>query len=423
MLAKLKKLGSNDGALFTISNLIFSFSTYLIALAIPYKLDLEAMADFSATLNIVWIFAFVFEFGLATSYLRFNQLYKITGYINAYFQMGIFLLLIIFYITPLGDYLGDLMGVENIDLDQGILYFSIFSVLSWMFFKNIYLSNKKVKIIFINAIIFLLIRVGFLSYIFLRDTIPTINEIFLYLFIFPFMVMAILNMKNNIASLFQSFENMKDMRNINIFLVRFKSLLIFSAFTYLIGVLYIYTGRYVLVYLTKYNMTELLAELGYAFSFGGLITVFLVSIRLYFISKFNISDKDAIALYIDKVKRYKYNSFLAVVLISFAISYAVYIIKPDYLTIRSIYFLFMIILSYGFIMYFSLITLLAKAYNFNKTELVLNLIRLVLVVIVVHLFIESHPILGFALFSTSMVLIEYIFAKIVLARILNKEVI
>ncbi len=423
MLAKLKKLGSNDGAQFTISNLIFSFSTYLIALAIPYKLDIEAMADFAATLNIVWIFAFVFEFGLATSYLRFNQLYKITAYVNAYFQIGIFLLLTIFYITPLGDYLGDLMGVENIELDQGVLYLSIFSILSWMFFKNIYLSNKKVKLILFNAIIFLLVRVAFLSYIFLRDTIPTINEIFVYFFIFPYIFMIMLNMKNNISFLYRSIDKMKDVRNISIFLVRFKTLLIFSAFTYVIGVLYIYTSRYVLVYLTEHNLTVLLAELGYAFSFGGLITVFLVSIRLYFISKFNISDKDAIALYLDKIKQYKYHSFLAVVLIALAISYVVYMIKPDYLSIRSIYFLFMIILSYGFIMYFSLITLLAKAYNFNKIELVLNLIRLVLVVIVVHLFIESYPILGFALFSTSMVLIEYIFAKIVLSRILKKEII
>jgi hypothetical protein len=422
VIGKLKRVLSNDGALFTISNLIFSFSTYLIALIIPYKFDIKAMADFSATLNIVLIFAFVFEFGLATSYLRFNQLYKITGYVNAYFQMGIFLLLIIAYSTPLGDYLGDLMGVENIELHQGILYFSIFSILSWMFFKNIYLSNKKVKFIFFNAIILLLVRVGFLSYIFLKDNIPTMNEVFLYLFIFPFVIVAMFNMKNNISFLYRSFEKMKDMRNINIFLSRFKTLLIFSAFTYVIGVLYIYTSRYVLVYLTEHNLTVLLAELGYAFSFGGLITVFLVSVRLYFISKYNISDKAAIALYVDKIKRYKYHSFLAIFLIASAISYIVYMIKPDYLSIRSIYFLFMIIASYGFIMYFSLITLLAKAYNFNKIELMLNIIRLVLVVIVVHLLIKSYPIIGFALFSGSMVLIEFIFAKIVLSKILKKEI-
>ncbi len=419
MLAKLKKIGSNDGALFTLSNLIFSFSTYLIALAIPYKFDIKMMADFSATLNIVWIFVFVFEFGLATSYLRFNQLYKITAYINAYFQMGIFLLLMVSYSTSLDN----LMGGENIELHKGILYLSIFSILSWMFFKNVYLSSKKIKFILINAIILMLIRVVFLIYIFLRDTIPSLNEIFLYLFIFPFVVIVIFNMKNNISFIFKSFEKMKDMRNINIFLHRFKSILIFSIFTYFIGVLYIYTSRYVLVYLTEHNLTELLAELGYAFSFGGLITVFLVSIRLYFISKFNISDKDAIALYIDKIQRYKYPSFIAATLIAFAISYIVYIIKPDYLSIKSIYFLFMIILSYGLIMYFSLITLLAKAYNFNKIELFLNFVRLGLAVIVVHLFIESHPIVGFALFSASMVLIEYIFAKIVLGKILNKETI
>ncbi len=69
MLGKIKKVLANDGALFTLANLIFSFSTYLIALVIPYKFDIARMAEFSASLNIVLILAFVFEFGLATSYL------------------------------------------------------------------------------------------------------------------------------------------------------------------------------------------------------------------------------------------------------------------------------------------------------------------------------------------------------------------
>jgi hypothetical protein len=159
VLAKLKKLGSNDGALFTISNLIFSFSTYLIALIIPYKFDIKMMADFSATLNIVMILAFVFEFGLATSYLRFNQLYKTTQYINAYFQLFIFLLLFLLYSTFLGDYLGSFFGLENVTLSHVYVYLSIFSILSWMFFKNIYLSNKRIKFILFNAIVLLAVRV------------------------------------------------------------------------------------------------------------------------------------------------------------------------------------------------------------------------------------------------------------------------
>ena len=422
MLAKLKKLGSNDGTLFTISNLIFSFSTYLIALIIPYRFDIKMMADFSATLNIVMILAFVFEFGLATSYLRFNQLYKTTQYINAYFQFLILLLLFLFYSTFLGDYLGGFLGFENVSLNNGYLYLSIFAILSWMFFKNIYLSSKKIKFILFNAIVLLFIRVGFLIFIFMREDAPTLDEIFLYLFVFPFVLIAFFNLKNNIVYLKKSFQQIGEKRNIAIFKKRFKKLIVFSGFSYIIGTLYVYTSRYVLVFLTEKDMTEVLAELGYAFSFGGLIMVFMVSMRLYFISKFNISDVEAIKIYIKKIGHYKYHFFTATILVSLAISSAVWVIKPEYLSMRSIYFLFMLIFSYSCIMYFSMITLLSKTFDFSKIELVLNIIRLGLVMLSVQLLMETSPLLGFAFFSANMVLIEFIFARIVLNKILKKEV-
>jgi hypothetical protein len=260
-----------------------------------------------------------------------------------------------------------------------------------------------------------------LIFIFVREVAPSLDEIFLYLFVFPFIFIAFFNLKNNISYIKESFKNIGEKRNISIFTKRFKKLIVFSAFTYAIGTLYVYASRYVLVYLTENNMTEVLAELGYAFSFGGLIMVFMVSIRLYLVSKFNISDTEAIMVYIKKVKGYKFHFLVVGLLISLLISSAVYVIKPEYLSIDSIYFLFMLIFSYSCIMYFSMITLLSKTFNFNKMELFLNIIRLILVMISVQLLMETSPLLGFAVFSSSMVLIEFVFARIVLNRILRKE--
>jgi len=397
--SKLKKVLSNDGALFTISNLIFSFSTYLIALVIPYKLDIKLMADFSATLNIVMILAFIFEFGLATSYLRFNQLYNTTQYINAYFQLFIFLILFMFYGTFVGDILVDSFGFENIALSEEYIYLAIFAILSWMFFKNIYLSNKKIKFIFFNAIILLLIRVGFLIYIFMQNKVCSLDEIFLYLFILPFVLVVLFNTKHNIFYIKKSLSQIGEKRVVSIFLKRLKQLLIFSALSYIINSLYIYTSRYAIVYLTEHNMTDVLAELGYAFSFGGLIMVFVMSMRLYLISKFNISDVNEIIVYVKKISSYKYYFFPASILFSLLIAYIVSIIKPDYLTMRSIYFLFVLIFTYAIIAYYSMFTLLSKTFDFNKLELLLNIVRLILVVIAVHLFMGTAPMLGFALVS------------------------
>ncbi|MCH9812838.1 MAG: hypothetical protein K0U47_02715 [Epsilonproteobacteria bacterium] len=421
MIAKLKKVLQNDGALFTLSSLVYSFSTYLIALTIPYALDIKMMADFSATFNIVMIFSFIFEFGLSTSYLRFNQIYNSTDYINTYFQIFIFALLGLFYFTVLGNYLGDIFGFESIDLSTEYIYLSTFAVLSWIFFKNIYLSNKKIKFILLNTIILLLIRVGFLVYIFTQNEMVSLDNIYLYLFITPFALIAIFNMKYNVAFVVKSIEKIKDRRHISIFRKRFKQLLAFSILAYLINSLYIYTSRYAMVYLTDEGLTELLAELGYAFSFGGLIMIFTVSIRLYLISKFNISNVDEIIKYVKQINGYKYLFFAAAIAFSAFVAYTVYLIKPDYLSERTSIFLFILIFSYMIIAYYSMFTLLSKTFDFNKLELALNVVRLILVMLATHLLLGKYPIIGFAVVSFCMVVIEYIFAKIVLKRVLKKE--
>jgi hypothetical protein len=249
----------------------------------------------------------------------------------------------------------------------------------------------------------------------------SLDMIYLYLFIAPFILIAIFNMKYNIEFLSKSFVKMKDKRNISIFRKRFKQLLAFSVLAYIINTLYIYTSRYAIVYLTDEGMTELLAELGYAFSFGGLIMIFTVSIRLYLISKFNISNVDEIVKYVKKINGYKF--IFGAVAISFSsfVAYTVYLIKPDYLSDRTAIFLFILILSYMAIAYFSMFTLLSKTFDFNKLELVLNFVRLLLVMLATHLLIGDYPIIGFTVVSFCMVLIEYIFAKIVLKRVLKKE--
>jgi len=420
VLTKLKKLGSNDGVLFTISNLIFSFSTYLVALAIPYAIDIEMMADFSATLNIVMILAFVFEFGLATSFLRFNQLYSSTQFINAYFQILIFLLLFLFYSTFLGNILKNIFAFENISINSEYIYLTIFALLSWMFFKNIYLANKKIKFIFFHSLILLIMRIGFLLYIFIFNEKVSLNNIFLYFFILPFIMIMFFNMKINVENIKKTIHYINDKRQLNIFKYRFKNLFVYSFLIYLISVVYIYTSRYPLVYLTDHGFTEILAELGYAFSFGGLVLVFTNSIRLYLISKFNISNIDEVIKYIAMIKKYKYQFIIISIIIATLVAGIVNIIKPNYLTYKSVIFTFVLLLTYFIISYYGMFTLLSKTFNYNKFELWINIIRLVIVISIVYFIFDKYPIIGFIIVNLSMVIIEYIFANIIINKILKR---
>lgn len=421
MREKLKKLAANEGALYFLSSLIYSFSTYLIALLIPYKLHLETMADFGAAFNIIMLLSFVFEFGIVTSFLRHNQIYQTTKYINAFLQLLIFIMMLILANSVLGSYLDKAFGVGSIDIKQEYIYLSAMSILMWVFFKNNLLAKKNIRFIIINSFIILFIRVGFLIYIFMSEESIDLNHIYLYLFIIPFLFMLVLSLKENITYMIEAVKSAyHDKRYITIMIKRMKQFVLFSSVTYLITFLYVYTGRYPIVYVTEHNMTVLMAELGYAFSFFGLVLVFITSIRSYLISKFNISDIDAIMIYIEKIQKIKINFFLGALVASSLVAYMVYLIKPSYLSDRSVIFVFILILSYMIIAYFSLITLLSKTFNFNSLELVLNIIRLILVLLTVYFIFNAYPIAGFAIMNIFMVMIEYIFAQKVLYKVLKK---
>lgn len=421
VLAKIKQLVSNEGAMFFVSNMIFSFSTYLIALLIPYKLNTQGLADFSAAFNIVILLIFVFEFGLSVSYLRYNQLYKIADQINAVLQLMIFTLLLIFATTFLGSFSDLLFGTGSIGIKQEYIYLSIFALLTWNFFKNTMLAKKRIKFIIINSFAILAARIVILAYILLSDTTIILDNIFLYLFVVPFLIVIFFNMREIFRYLVQSRSVLKNSRYWKLFYKRTKQFVAFSALTYIINGLFVYTNRYAIVYLADNQMTKVLAEIGYALTFSGLILIFITSLRSYFISKFNISNTQEIIDYIATLKSYKMKFIVLGAIASVAVAGMVNVIKPSYLTFDSVIYVFILIYASVIIAYLSLYSLLSKTFNFNKLELTLNIIRLILVILAVHFIFAKYPIIGFAVINFMIIAVELYFAKTVVKRVLSKN--
>jgi hypothetical protein len=255
----------------------------------------------------------------------------------------------------------------------------------------------------------------------MRDEELHLNQIYLYLFIVPFFVMLLTLLRENFRYMSDIFKKIRaDKRYFTLHTKRFKQFIFFAVATSLISMLYVYASRFPMVYVTEQHNKALMAELGYAYSFFGLILVFITSIRTYLISKFNISDMGAIKIYLEKMQKIWPLFLLGSIVSSLAGSYLVYLVKPDYLADRSVIFLLMLIFTYMMIAYFSLITLLSKTFNYNRLEITLNVIRLVLVLLSVYIVFGQYPIVGFALINLAMVSIEYIFSRIVLKRVLAK---
>lgn len=417
MISRLKALLANEGMMFFISNLVYSFSTYLIALLIPYRLNIESMAGFSAAFNIVMMLIFVFEFGLTVSYLRFNQIYRISDQINAAIQIAIFLLLFLLSQTVLGAYTDRLFGVEDLGIRQEWIYLSIFALLSWIFLKTTLLAKKRVRFIIVNSFIILGVRAAFLLYILFGTADIDLDLIYLDLFILPFGLVILLNMKYNVGFLLACREKMTHKPFQKLFWKRTKQFLGFSALTYIINGLYIYTNRYAIIYMVNTKMTTTLAELGYAMSFGGLIMIFISSLRSYFLSKFNISQMEAVTAHIDRLKRYRWIVVGGGVVVAALIAGVVYMIKPAYLSRDASIYVFILIYESIIVAYLSLFSLLSKTFNFNMLELKLNIIRLLLVVAVVHMVFGHYPIWGFVLINLAIAGVEFYFARRVLEKI------
>ena len=200
-----------------------------------------------------------------------------------------------------------------------------------------------------------------------------------------------------------------------------KQFILFSALTYIINGLYIYTNRYAIIYMVDEKMTTTLAELGYAMSFGGLIMIFISSLRSYFLSKFNVSEMDAVMAHIRRLKQYRWYVLLGGVAVSALFAGIVYLIKPAYLSVDSPVYVFILIYASILVAYMSLFSLLSKTFNFNMLELKLNAIRLILVIVLVRLLFGEHPIVGFAAINMVIVGVEAYFARTVLRRIYAKE--
>jgi hypothetical protein len=261
----------------------------------------------------------------------------------------------------------------------------------------------------------------FLAYILISGREFSLDAIYLMLFILPFGAIIAYNLAYDFNSIKEALKFIQNSAHKKIFFTRFKKILIFSLTTYVISILYVYTSRYPILYLTKESATKLLAELGYATSFGGMIIVLSVSIRSYLISKFNISNTDEIRLYIKKMASYKYLFIFGSLLFSFLMALFVYIIKPSYLSMDTAIFVFILVESYLASSYLGMFSLLSKTFNFNNLELKLNIIRLILVAIWVHTMLLRSPIVGFLGLNLSMVLVELFFAKIVLDRVKKKR--
>lgn len=416
MIQKIRPLFQRDQTIFLLSNIIFSASTYAVMLLLPYLLSIESMAEFSSAYNAMIILLFIFEFGISVSFLRFYQIYRITFFINLLAQSAVLIFLIALMLTPLGK---GIIGLFHIDTSpEGVFLFfaALIAQTLWTFAKNILLSNRNYHAIFYHSLIILTLRILLLGYLYYVGDVSLIT-ILITMFILPFLITFIIPIlsAHRIITEFKPYFRHKRMQKILLFYL--KRFVQYSFLSYLIGVLYIIAGRYLIVYLTEKHETALVADLGYAMTFLGIIMIASASFRTFFIATYHLGDMQSITYHLERYLGNIRSLSLYILLISFLLSITVYLIMPGYLSYRAPLFVFIMTSTYGIIFLFSMITFLARTMSYNRLEITINLIRLLIIILITHLFFRASPLFSFFLINASLLGMEVVFAYLILKKV------
>lgn len=392
-------------------------------LAVPYYLDMKLLAEFTSIYQIILLYLVLFEFGLSISYVRFKKLYSVTKYINSITQIFIFLIIILFSLTSLGNLLNNSMNLNSLGIRNEIIFYSVLFTLSWGLLKSILLSDKKFYIILLLSFSILMLRIIFLITLDSRNIDS--NELFKLFFIYPFihilLILLLINF-NNILELIKFKYKYKHKFSLLNFSYKIKKYFQFSIFQYINAILYAYTLKILIIFLLEKEQINNLAEIGYAMTFIGIVSIFVMSIRNYYISKLSFSNKEQISNFLINIKKLKLKLIFFSIIILISLTILIFLIKPNYLSNNTILYTNIIIISYIIISYLSMSTLLTKTFNENQLEFYINLLRIVGVYLITYFTLEVSFLLTLCLIYTFIPLVEYFFSKILINKIEKRGV-
>lgn len=413
---KLKRILFSETSWYLASNLIYSASTYMVGLLVPYILNTDFMAYFTAGNQVLLLLSFVFEFGLSISFLRYNKIDKSIKYINSFIQLLLFAVLLIIGLN-FSNQINSIFNLDRVPINSEILYLMVISQLAWLFIKNWLLANGFNKMQVVHSVVVLILRMLFLGHLYSLKEF-TVTQLFVEILLYPFIPALLHILYVNVKTLVMGIPILFQYKwkAVKLFASKTKEYLSFSVLTYIAGFLYLYSGRYPYLYLTgKDNVA--LADIGYSLTFIGIILVFYTSLRNYLVSRLNKNRFDFILAYIKNLRLLRNYILIVGIFISGLFTYLIFLLKPGYLTFNTVIFAFILFSSRIYIFYLGLFTVLSKTMNYNRIEVLINMIRLTLIILITHLLFLSNVIVAFFLINAIDLTVELVYSKIILNKL------
>jgi hypothetical protein len=192
-----------------------------------------------------------------------------------------------------------------------------------------------------------------------------------------------------------------------------------SGATYVITVLYAYAVRGIFMLAATGSYQQLLADLGYAGGFLGIISIINSTVRSYFVSRLSIHDTLALQNYVSTLKnRWKY--FVTGTLgLAVLIALLIFLVKPAYLTTNSSLYAFILVVSSGLTMYCGLFNVVSTTLNLIHFEVIANVARTLVVLGWIYFCLPQNVLIALVGGYVLIVLFEAAFAAFVQRRLIR----
>lgn len=414
--SRLLRKAKDERLLFLLANIIFSASTFAVTFILPYLLSREEYSSFVFAFQLALVLSTFLEFGISTSLLREYVADRFKAIRFSLFSETVLTCIVGVFLLAPAVYAERLLSTNT--SAKSVLLAGAVSVV-WIFNRARLVAEKRFVAIVVRSVLIAALRCVGIAAVFLNRGYDSysLDALIALILILPFGAELPLRLGGIVRDTLHLLKS----KELYVRRAEIVPLIIFSLSNYCVSALYVFASRYLFLYAEELKETQLLVDLGYAGSFVGVVTILNTTLRSYYIGSLSGDDPKALAAYVSKVTSkgvgfFAFNALAAVVAGSL-----VALLGSNTVSTASIWYAVIVVFSSGAVLYYGMMSLLAKTLRQQWVEVANNIIRVVSVVATVRWLLPISPLLTVLATNLLLILGEATLAQRMKTLVLGKS--
>ena len=400
----LKKVLRKPLFLYFTANAIYSLSTFVVTLCIPFIFEKDFFATFIYDFQMVLFLTTVTNLGIVSGLYKFIVRNR-NDSLNIYYTILTVVYLLIFALGCVnGNIVSRLINLGEMTNEENFMFYISLLVSSmFVYNKGKNVADRNYRYLFQVTLTACLLRLFALIFLFLYP-VHSLSLALFVLFVLPF----VQDIKDHICN---------SSRYIHISAIKKEALLGFLSFSlrvWFIGTLFMVSDKMFLIG-TKGIDKQFTTGLAFAGGFLGIISLFNQTFQNYFVSKLSCNNPAEVYAYLQRIKKLALPFFLLLLLICATVSFCADLIYSS-LGEQIPILLFLTLLRAGLLSYLVLYSLLTKVLDLLNIEIMLNVLRFIVTYALCNFWQADNMLLWY-----TTVLFVIPFPEVVLAFLTNQK--